>query len=127
LDASVIWTGVDKGKRGMIGYAARGGTGSGAITSTTIQEHAMGEVEVGRVTHYYGKVGVALIEIRAGELRVGDDIRIKGKTTDLSQKIESMEIDRKPVQSAGAGQLVGIKVRERVREDDHVYREVPDR
>jgi GTPase len=44
----------------------------------------------------------------------------------LSQKVESMEMDRKPVQSAGPGQVVGIKVRERVREDDHVYREVPD-
>jgi len=86
----------------------------------------MAEVQVGRVTHYYGKVGVALIEIQAGELRVGEDIRIRGKTTDLSQKVESMEMDRKPVQSAGPGQVVGIKVRERVREDDRVYREVPD-
>jgi putative protease len=87
----------------------------------------MAEVQVGRVTHYYGKLGVALIEIQAGELRVGDTIRIRGKTTDLSQNVESMELDRKPAQSASPGQLVGIKVRERVREDDRVYREVPDK
>jgi putative protease len=87
----------------------------------------MAEVQVGRVTHYYGKLGVALIEIKAGELRVGEDIRIRGKTTDFSQKVESMELDRKPVQSASPGQVIGIKVRERVREDDGVYREVPDR
>ncbi len=87
----------------------------------------MAEVQVGRVTHYYGKVGVALIEMHAGELRVGDTIHIRGKTTDLSQTVESMELDRKPVQSAGPGQMVGIKVRERVREDDRVYREVPDK
>ena len=87
----------------------------------------MAEVQVGRVTHYYGKVGVALIEMQSGELRVGDTIRIRGKTTDLSDTVESMELDRKPVQSAGPGQMVGIKVRERVREDDRVYREVPDK
>jgi putative protease len=92
---------------------------------TTIQEWAMGEIAVGRVTHYYGKVGAAVIEIQAGDLRVGDTIRIRGKTTDFSQQVESMEVDRKPVQSAGPGQLVGIKVRERVREEDRVFKEAP--
>jgi putative protease len=87
----------------------------------------MGETHIGRVTHYYGKVGAAVIEMQAGELRVGDTIRIRGKTTDLSQTVESMEVDRKPVQSAGPGQMIGIKVRERVREDDRVYKEVPDK
>jgi putative protease len=86
----------------------------------------MGEIQVGRVAHYYGKVGVAIVEIQAGELRIGDTIRIRGKSTDFSQQLESMEEDRKPVQAAGPGQVIGIKVRERAREDDRLYKEVPD-
>lgn len=85
----------------------------------------MTEIQVGRVTHYYGKVGAAVIELQAGDLRVGDTIRIRGKTTDFSQTVESMEVDRKPVQSAGPGQVVGIKVRERARVDDRVFKEIP--
>jgi translation elongation factor EF-Tu-like GTPase len=86
----------------------------------------MGEVQVGRVTHYFGKVGVVTVEIQAGELRVGDTIRIRGKTTDFTQQIESMELDRQPVRTGGPGQVVGIKVRERARQDDLVFKEVPD-
>lgn len=85
----------------------------------------MTEIQVGRVTHYYGKVGAAVIELQAGDLRVGDTIRIRGKTTDFSQTVESMEVDRKPVQSAGPGQVVGIKVLERARVDDRVFKEIP--
>lgn len=86
----------------------------------------MGQVEVGRVSRYFGKVGVAAIEIHGGELRVGDTIRIRGTTTDFSQTVESMEVEHQPVQVAGPGQLVGVKVRERAREHDLVYKETPE-
>ncbi|MBW8005045.1 MAG: translation elongation factor-like protein [candidate division NC10 bacterium] len=85
----------------------------------------MNEVEVGRVARYFGKVGVAVIEIHAGDLHVGDTIRIRGKTTDVSQRVESMEMEHQPIHTAVLGQLVGIKVRERVREHDLVYKEIP--
>ncbi|MEE9182345.1 MAG: EF-Tu/IF-2/RF-3 family GTPase [candidate division NC10 bacterium] len=85
----------------------------------------MSEEQVGRVIRYFGKVGVAVIEIQAGELRIGDTIRVRGKTTDYSQRVESMEVERQPIQTAGPGQVVGVKVQERVREHDLVYKEAP--
>ena len=78
--------------------------------------------EIGRVFNFFAKPSVAAINITAGEIKVGDTIMIKGDTTDLTQKVESMEIDRVKVEAATAGQGVGIKVKERVRPNDRVYR-----
>lgn len=64
---------------------------------------------------------MAAIQINDGEIKVGDTIRVKGTTTDFTQRIDSMQIDRNPVQSAKAGQSVGIKVRERTRQHDKVF------
>ncbi len=83
------------------------------------------EMEVGRVMQFFAKPCVAAVEITSGTLSVGDTIRIKGATTNIEQKIESMEIDRSPVPSAGAGQSVGIKVKDRARPHDKVYKIVP--
>ncbi|MBU0624418.1 MAG: translation elongation factor-like protein [Candidatus Thermoplasmatota archaeon] len=80
------------------------------------------ETEVGKVSIFFAKPSVAAVEIISGTLTVGDSVRFKGATTDFDQVIESMEIDRKPVPSASAGQSVGIKVRERVRPHDRVYK-----
>lgn len=80
------------------------------------------EEEIGRVMNYYSKIGVAAIEITNGELKVGDLIRIKGATTDFTQKVESMQIEKKPVEKAGAGSSVGIKVNDKVRVNDKVYK-----
>jgi len=80
------------------------------------------EVQVGVVIQFFAKPCVAAIEITAGALSVGDTVKIKGMTTDFEQKIESMEIDRKPVASASAGQSVGIKVKDRVRQHDKVFK-----
>ena len=85
----------------------------------------MGEVQVGQVVRYFAKVGVAAIEIHGGDLRIGDTIHIKGNTSDFSQTVESMEAEHEPIQTAVPGQLIGVKVRERVREDDIVYKEIP--
>lgn len=79
---------------------------------------------VGTVTIFFAKPSVAAIEITSGSLAVGDTIRIKGATTNFEQKIDSMEIDRKPVPTASAGQAVGVKVRERVRPHDKVFKVV---
>ena len=80
------------------------------------------EIEVGKVSIFFAKPSVAAVEITSGTLTVGDSVRFKGATTNFDQRIESMEIDRKPVPNASAGQSVGIKVGERVRPHDKVYR-----
>jgi translation initiation factor IF-2 len=81
----------------------------------------MSEKEVGVIVKYFGKAGVAAIEVKSGSIKNGDLLRFKGHTTDFSEKIGSMEIDNQPVEEAAAGSLVGIKVKERVRENDKVY------
>jgi putative protease len=82
----------------------------------------MPEEQIGLISNFFSKIGVAAIQITSGELKVGDTIRIKGSTTDLTQQIDTMEIDRKPVQSAAAGASVGVKTKDRVRPNDVVYR-----
>ena len=79
------------------------------------------EEEVGRVMDYFAKIGVAGIDLTA-KLRVGDTIRIKGHTTDLEQSVDSMQIDRASVEEAAPGDKIGIKVKDRCRGGDHVYR-----
>ena len=90
-----------------------------------VGEIVMVEEKIGVVEHFFTNVGVAAIKITSGELKVGDTIHIVGATTDFKQKIDSMEIDRNPVESVKTGDDVGIKVKERVREHDVVYK-VPE-
>jgi len=78
-------------------------------------------VEIGRVSHYFSKISVAVIELTA-PLAVGNRILIKGSTSDLEQAVDSMQIEHENVQRAGAGQSIGLKVKERVRENDVVYK-----
>lgn len=85
----------------------------------------MQEVEIGKVTIFFAKPSVAAVEMTSGSLTIGDQIRIRGATTNFEQKVESMEIDRKPVPSVSVGQSVGIKVKERVRPHDKVFKLVP--
>ena len=77
--------------------------------------------EVGKVSHFFTKISVAVIELTA-TVSVGDRILIRGPTTNLEQKIDSMEIEHEKVQTAKAGQSIGLKVKDRVRETDIVYK-----
>ena len=77
--------------------------------------------EIGKVAHYFTKIGVAVIDLTA-PLSVGDKIAIKGATTDLEQTVDSMQIEHENVQAARAGDSVGLKVKDRVRETDVVYK-----
>jgi len=77
--------------------------------------------EVGRVSHFFSRINVAIIEL-TDTISVGDQILIKGPTTDIGQTVDSMEIEHKKVEQAGAGQSIGIKVNGRVRENDSVYK-----
>jgi len=78
-------------------------------------------IEIGRITHFYSKIGVAVIHLK-GQLKINDTIVIKGSTTNLEQKIDSMEMEHKSVETAESGQSVGLKVNGKVREDDLVYK-----
>ncbi|MFQ5808642.1 MAG: hypothetical protein ACE5JM_03395 [Armatimonadota bacterium] len=75
---------------------------------------------VGTITHYFGGISVGIIEL-TDTLRVGDTIRIKGATTDFTQSVASMQLEHEQVEEAAAGQTIGIKVDERVREGDEVF------
>ncbi len=81
----------------------------------------MSEKKIGMISHYFGNISVAGIEIEKGKLEVGDTIRIKGHTTDFTQTINSMQIDLQTVEEAKKGDSIGIKVGKRVREHDEVY------
>lgn len=78
------------------------------------------EVLVGRVTHVFSRIGVAVVKL-TGTMRVGDAIRIRGKNSDLTQKVESMQIQHKAVLEAKPGEEVGLRVEGKVREGDGVY------
>ncbi len=82
----------------------------------------MAEQKVGEVVKFFSKVGVAAIKITEGTVQVGDRIKIKGHSTDFEDQIQSMQIENNPVQKAEAGQMIGIKVKDRVREKDIVYK-----
>ena len=82
----------------------------------------MAEKEIGKVTHYFGNIGVAAIDINANVLSVGDTIHIKGHTSDFIQTIHSMELNGEAVQQAFAGHRIGIKVAEHTGERDAVYK-----
>jgi len=79
------------------------------------------EVEIGRVNDYFAHINVAGIDLTA-PLNVGDRIRIKGHTTDMELVVDSLQIEHESVQEAKAGDKIGVKVNDRVRGGDHVYR-----
>ena len=83
----------------------------------------MEEKEIGVVAHYYGKVGVGIIQL-TDTLKVGDTIHIKGHSGDFTQQVDSMQVDYKDVKEATAGQAAGIKVNQKVHENDKVYKVV---
>jgi len=77
--------------------------------------------EVGKVSHFFSRINVAVIEVK-DTISVGDQIFIKGPTTDIEQAVDSMEIEHEKVRQATAGHSVGMKVKDRVRENDVVYK-----
>ena len=79
------------------------------------------EKEIGEVFSYFIKIGVAAIKIKAA-LKKGDTIHFKGHTTDFKQKVSSMQIEKEVVETAKKGTDVGIKVKDRVRPGDKIYK-----
>jgi putative protease len=84
----------------------------------------MDKDQVGVVVNFYAKPSVAAIKLTSGSIKKGDLLKYKGHTTDFTEEVSSIEIDNQPVEEAKANDLIGIKVKERVRENDKVYKVV---
>jgi len=82
----------------------------------------MTEEKIGEVVKFFAKPQVAAIEITNGVLCIGDRIKIKGHTTEFEETVTSMQIENQPIEKAEPGQLIGVKVKERVRPKDIVYK-----
>ena len=85
----------------------------------------MNEIEIGAVGHFFDKIGVALVNLTLGDLAVGDTVHIKGNTSDVTCKVDSMRLEKDNIERATKGQSVGIKIAGRVREHDKVFKVVP--
>lgn len=81
----------------------------------------MEKEEIGEVTHYFTDISVGVVDL-SGDLKIGDRISIEGSTTDFEQEVGSMQIEHDDVEEAESGDAVGLKVRNRVREGDKVYK-----
>ena len=79
------------------------------------------EKQIGKITHFFSGISVGIIELTDG-LKVGEKIHIKGASTDFEQTISSMQIERKDIEVAKSGDAIGIKVDQKVREGDTVYK-----
>ena len=75
---------------------------------------------IGQVSHYYGKIGVAIIELEQ-PMKTGNRIAIVGSTTDIEQDVKSMQVEHQSIAIARQGDLVGLKVKDKVRQGDTVY------
>ena len=80
------------------------------------------EEEIGRVTHYFPKIGVAVIEVTAGTLKIGETIHIKGHTSDFTQTVESLQQEHLSLPEVKTGVSAGMKVKQHVREGDRIYK-----
>lgn len=81
----------------------------------------MEEREIGMITHYYGNISVGIIEL-SDNLKLGESIHIKGYSSDFTQAVDSMQIEHADVSEAKAGDLIGIKVIQRVHPKDKVFK-----
>lgn len=76
---------------------------------------------IGEVTHFYNRIGVAVVYL-TGEIKEGDQVHFFGRSTDFRQQVQSMQIEHEAVSEAGKGQEIAIKVERRVRNHDKVYK-----
>lgn len=85
----------------------------------------MSELLLGQVTHFFNKICVAALALR-DTIAIGDQIRIRGRTTDFEQKVLSLQIDHRPVTQAGPGDDVALEVLRTVRQHDRVFKVVQE-
>lgn len=76
--------------------------------------------KIGIVTHFYGNIGVAIVTL-TGKLQKGDKVKFESGKTEFEQTIESMQIEHKEINSANKGDVIGVKVNEKISEGADVY------
>lgn len=76
---------------------------------------------VGEVTHFYNRIGVAVVDLK-DDLQVGDQVHFFGRSTDFRQEVTSMQVEHEQISEAGKGQEVAVKVERRVRKRDKIYK-----
>lgn len=81
----------------------------------------MADKKIGKITHYFDKIGVAVLELSA-KLKAGERIKISGHDNEFEQEITSMQIEHEQVPEADKGQSIGLKVDQPVKEGDEVYK-----
>jgi putative protease len=86
----------------------------------------MAEEKIGEVVKFFAKPCVAAIKMTDGEVKIGDTIKITGHTTNITNMLESMEVNNQKVEKAVVGDFIGIKVSDRVRPGDEVFKVVPE-
>jgi putative protease len=86
----------------------------------------MTEKKIGEVVKFFAKPGVAAIKVTSGELNIGDTVRYTGHTTDFEEKLDSMEINNEQIEKAVEGDYIGVKVSDRVRPGDEMFKVTPD-
>lgn len=79
------------------------------------------DMQIGKVTHYYDKIGVAVVEVDKQPLRVGDHVRFSGHDKEFTQTVESLQVEHEQVKELKAGESGGMKVDKPVRAGDVVY------
>lgn len=81
----------------------------------------MADVKVGKIIHYYDKIGVGILELSKA-IKVGDTIRISGHGNEFTQTISSMQVEHQPIETAKKGDAIGMKTDQPVKEEDEVYK-----
>lgn len=79
------------------------------------------DIQIGKVTHYYDKLGVAVVEIMNQTLKAGDTVKISGHDSEFTQVVHSLQVEHKTVPSVDAGDICGIQVDQAVHEGDVLY------
>lgn len=82
----------------------------------------MSDVLIGKITHYFDKIGVAVVEITDNALKVGDKIKIKGHNQEFEQEVVSMQVEHKNIKQAAKGDIVGLKVNQPAKEGDEIFK-----
>jgi translation elongation factor EF-1alpha len=79
------------------------------------------KIKIGRISHYYDRIGVAVLSL-TGKLQLGDMVHITGHSTDITQKVVSLEIEHQKVSAVGPGDEVALKVNQPAKKGDAIYK-----
>jgi len=92
------------------------------ITKKAVKPKAKEEEPVGKITHYFNNIEVGIVKITKGALSEGDKIRIKSGSSEFEQEVKSMQINHQQVLKAKKGDVIGLKVKDKVKEGDEIYK-----